>query len=450
VIGVLLASTAAAFVNDKLALLVLGGGLGVLAWRCWDCPEDVLGLLFTCFCAAPFLRRIHDFRNGWTPGSLLLVAPYMLFVPVVLRVVRRLPVFRRGVLIPMIVVLVAVLYAFLVGVWKNDIYPATLGLLEWGCGPLVAFYILVSAKPLSTKRLVRWIAVLAFVQFAYALYQWVQPPPWDAAWLMASKMYTSMGKPEPFLMRPCGTLNSTGPLAVFLVWYAVIGISERSFLWTAPGCIAAIVVTQVRAAWIVLAFAWFAMSVLLPSASRSRAILRLLTVVFTLVVLAIPFQSKMMGVLERFETLGNMKGDTSYKERHKLMEMALDYLVTVPEGTGLGSEGRSARATNTGVGGGLDNGFIAIVMVLGWAGAVAYLLSFLIMLGLGLQSSRRGSPEGGLHGVVGIALLVSNAFGTSFSDFPGVVLWCSLAICYRFFLEDSAARLREEAVQALE
>lgn len=435
VVAILLAATAASLVNDKLALLVLGGGLGYLAWKVWDHPEQVLGLLFTCFCAAPFLRRLHDFRLGWTPGSLLLVAPYALFIPVALRVVRRLPMLRRGLLVPMIVVLATIVAAFLVGIWKNEMFPAILGLLEWGCGPLVGLYILACPEKPSSRRLVAWVSILSLVQFAYALYQWVQPPPWDAAWLMDSMMYTSMGVPEPFLMRPWGTLNSTGPLAVFLVWFVIIAILDRWFLWLAPGCLAAIVVTQVRAAWFTTVAGWAFLIVLLPSVSRGRAGLKLLTVLFALVVLALPFQDRMEGLVERFQTLGNVKGDTSFKERQHLMDLAMEFLISIPEGLGLGSDGRSARNTNSGVGGGLDNGFVAIIMVLGWGGATAYLGAFLYMLFQGVIAARQTSPEAVLHGVAALALLVANIFGTGFSDFVGVITWTSLAMCYRAYMD---------------
>lgn len=431
VLAILLVATGAALVNDKLALVILGGGFGFLAWRVWDHPEQVIGLLFTCFCAAPILRRLHDLRMGWTPGSLLLVAPYVLFLPVAFRVVRQLPLFRRTGLIPMVVILATIVYAFLIGIWKNEMFASILGLLEWGCGPLVGVYILLSPNRPSPERLLRWVTTLAIVEVAYAFYQWIVLPAWDKAWLIDSMMYTSMGAPEPFLTRPWGTLNSTGPLAVFLVWFLLIGVTEKWFVLFAPGSIAMLVVTQVRAAWFTLGAGWGILFVLLPSASRSKASLKLVAIAIASMMIAFAYQDKLTGFTQRFQTIGNLKNDTSYRERAHLLNLSIDYLINMPEGSGLGSDGRSARQSKTGVGGTLDNGFIAIVMVLGWAGAASYLGAFLYMLASGILAARKTSPRLVLHGVAATALLVANVFGTGFSDFVGVITFASLAMCYR-------------------
>jgi hypothetical protein len=430
-VSILLVATGAAFVNDILALLILGGGLGYLAWKVWDHPEQVLGLLFTCFCAAPLLRRLHDYRLGWTPGSYLLVAPYALFLPVMLRVVRQMPMLRRGSLIPMVMILSSIGFAFAVGIWKNDFVAASMGLLEWGCGPLVGLYILMSPVRPSPVRLLGWVTALSFVEITYAIYQWILPPPWDASWLMDSMMYGSMGLPQPFLVRPWGTLNSTGPFAVFLVWFLIIGVTNRLFLALGPASLVAIVLTQVRAAWFTVAAGWGILFTVLPSAIRLKASLRLIAVVFALVLVAFTYRDRLAVFAQRFQTIGNLGGDTSYRERKHLMDLSLEYLQGVPEGTGLGSDGRSARITNAGVGGTLDNGFIAIVMVLGWTGAAAYLGAFLYMLVRGIVSARATSPDLVLHGVAAMALLVANVFGTGFSDFVGVITLSSLAMCYR-------------------
>lgn len=431
VLAILFVATGAAFLNDKLALVILGGGFGFLAWRVWDHPEQVIGLLFTCFCAAPLLRRLHDFRQGWTPGSLLLVAPYVIFLPTAFRVIRQLPLFRRRGLIPMVVILATIVYAFLIGIWKNDLQASILGLLEWGCGPLVGIYILLSPNRPSPERLLRWVTTLAVVEVAYAFYQWIVLPAWDKAWLMDSMMYTSMGVPLPFLTRPWGTLNSTGPLAVFLVWFLIIGATEKWFALFAPGSVAMLVVTQVRAAWFTLGAGWGILFFLLPAAARQKATLKLVSIAIATLMIAFAYQDRFSGFAQRFQSIGNLKSDTSFRERAHLLNLSIDYLINMPEGSGLGSDGRSARQSKTGVGGTLDNGFIAIVMVLGWAGAASYLGAFLYMLGSGIWAARKTSPRLVLHGVAAMALLVANVFGTGFSDFVGVITFASLAMCYR-------------------
>jgi putative inorganic carbon (hco3(-)) transporter len=439
VLAILLVATGAAFVNDKLALVVLGGGLGFLAWRVWDHPEQVIGLLFTCFCAAPLLRRLHDVRMGWTPGSLLLVAPYVIFLPAAFRVLRQLPLFRRSGLIPMVVILGAILYAFLIGIWKNEMFASILGLLEWGCGPLVGVYILLSPNRPSPERLLRWVTTIAVVQVVYAFYQWIVLPAWDKAWLIDSMMYTSMGAPEPFLTRPWGTLNSTGPLAVFLVWFLIIAVTEKWFVLFAPGSVAMLVVTQVRAAWFTLGAGWAILFVLLPTAARNKATLKFVAIGIATLMIAVAYQDRVAGFAQRFQTIGNLKNDTSYRERAHLMNLSIEYLMNLPEGSGLGSDGRSARQSKAGVGGTLDNGFIAIVMVLGWVGAASYLGAFLFMLARGILAARRTSPRLVLHGVAATALLVANVFGTGFSDFVGVITFTSLAMCYRAAIDPPPA-----------
>lgn len=441
---VALAASVVGVFNDYAGFALLGGCMAWFVYRHIESVADVIGLLFLVFCLAPLVRRLHDFRSGWVPGSVLLVAPYVLYLPLIPGLVARLRQLRRWELAPMLVILGTIFFSLIVGLLNLGFVPACMSLFEWGSGPLVAMYILLSDHELSYRRLMGWLTGLALVESIYAIVQWVVAPAWDTQWLMDSHMFDSMGDPKPFMMRVWGTLNSTGPLAVFLFWYCTLALGQKRFMLVGPLALAAIILTQVRAAMVTMVVA-VAVLFAMADGFRLRAARNLVVCLVLGGLLAAPFSDRMQGVFDRVATMGKLGGDTSYMDRQHLADMATAAILEHPLGYGLGVDGRAARTTGAGFGGTIDNGFFAMALCLGWAGAVAYMCSYLVMVGCGTLGQGRKKPGVIQFGVAAIALVFANIFGSGFSDFVGVITWVSGASCYRWMVARAPASISAEA-----
>jgi hypothetical protein len=148
-----------------------------------------------------------------------------------------------------------------------------------------------------------------------------------------------------------------------------------------------------------------------------------------LVVGGSPLIAKFDDLSSRFNTLANLSGDNSYNDRKALMNASINTLLNLPEGAGLGSVGRGAKLTNNGIAG-MDNGFIALVYMLGWASALCYLGGFFLVALWSIIRGDLSRPEIGAMGSLALVLFASNAFGLSFSDIGGIISWSSLGVVY--------------------
>lgn len=429
VVAIVLLSIPAALVHDLAGTAVLGGGLVYLTWLRRHNSADVIGLFLIGFAAAPFLRRLHDLRFGFNPLSVLLMTPYLCFIPLTAEILRGLPRIRRPTLIPIVLVLGGLVWAFVVGLWSLGFKSAIIGGVEWFSGPLIFCYMALSARRMDYQRLGNWVTPLMFVEAVYGLYQWTSPPIWDAKWLVESAMTSSMGSPFPFMMRTFGTLNSTGTFAFICVFYLVAGLGWKRYVPVSILVIAALATSLVRAAWII-SILGIGLAVFLQKGSGKFATMRRLSLIgLVLFVAGAPLAGKFDSLSDRLRTLGNIRSDNSFNERKQLVNLLVNSVIDVPEGAGLGSIGRGAKVTKKGLEG-MDNGFIALFYMLGWAGAVLYLGGFLFVAFWTIFRGDMRQPELATMGGLVLVLFASNAFGTSFSDIGGIICWSSLGIAY--------------------
>lgn len=425
VIGLVVLGCAVTVVNDIAGLFVFMGGGGYLVHRQRGSAADILGLLLVVSVTVPFARRLHDFRTGWTPMSLVLMAPYGCVAPLVPPVVRNIRKLRRFRCIPLVMVLAAVFYSFTLGVGNFGLYQASVGLMEWNECLLLFTYFVVVLEAADYDRLGIWFGAIMLVEVAYGLYQWTAPPPWDAQWLNDSRMFTSMGTAAPFMMRTFATTNSTGVLAFLCGFYLVGGINWKGYIFLSIPVFVALVTTMVRASWITTVSGIVVAFVISPMSARLRFIKIFLVIGLVLTGVAVSAKGRFPALESRFASLGNLEHDGSANERKGLVQYAIQTLLNLPEGAGMGSVGRGARISGQGIAG-LDNGFIAIIYIMGWIGSFMYMGGFLAYGGVLLWRSRR-FPDKGPVVALAFCLFASNVFGPSFSDICGILCWSSLA-----------------------
>ena len=124
-------------------------------------------------------------------------------------------------------------------------------------------------------KLVRTFLEIGTLAGAYALYQFVAIPPWDAEWMRNVEM-TSIGLPEPFAVRVFGTLHAPGVLAMFLlVPIGTLWLSRPTLSRLPAVCLvsAALLLSQVRAAWIGVMLSGCLLMLRLPGRAKTRTLL---------------------------------------------------------------------------------------------------------------------------------------------------------------------------------
>jgi hypothetical protein len=333
------------------------------------------------------VRRVVDFYvhhefNPLSPISLapLLVAAAMLLVALIR--MDRLPGKVRMILWGLGA---AAVYAFAIG-FVNVRFAAVYALAE-GLAPLgmFAFVLVVQPENGVKDRWIRSFSWAAILVSAYGWYQYLTIPEWDKFWLIETKMYGYMGIPEPTQMTVFSTMAERGVLAGFLglgvvpmivskAWRPLPGLlgwagvvlvfsvilltlSRGGLLFAAIGTIAYLLVNrgrgakQVAFAIAVLGIAgWFGIE-RIPNAER---------------------------VTKRFESLGEMEEDGSFKGRVEIMSGGLGAVLQQPFGHGLGSAGAlAARVNASSARPGItpDSGWFIIFLVYGIPGTALLLVA---------------------------------------------------------------------------
>lgn len=429
VLGLFVVSLATAFVNDKACFGVLGAGAIALVFRHRNSPASVLGLVFTFFCMAPLLRRVHDLFHGFTPSSPILIAPHLATPLLGYLVLRRFPLLRMPVYVPLLVSSTGLIFAYCVGVLSFGIPQASIQLLQYVSGPIIFCFLVLNARELDLKLLGRWILGLGFLSAAYGLYQWASPPPWDVAWFIGAKMDTAGGKPLPFQMRTFGTLNSGSPYSYFLFFTLVAPLTSPKFRWLAPVMIAALATTLGRSAWGATVLGWVLGMVLANGRDRQKILMSFLTMGLLVCLLALPFAERLTGLADRLNSVTNIKQDNSFKDRSALLQAALDNgALDDPFGVGLGGSGEAARQGTGGGIEGIDNGFLQMIWLFGWWGTLLYLGGFSVLMIRGIAYVRALDQDEIQFLAVAMALFATNLFESAFEGIKGVMVWASLAI----------------------
>jgi hypothetical protein len=131
-----------------------------------------------------------------------MIAPYLVSGVAALTLVRCLPQLLQPRLFPFALILMALNYAFVVGLVRAGPLAATYGLLTWLVPVVLGFHVAAQWQqyPLyrdAIRRVFLW-GVLAMG--IYGIVQFLVLPAWDAYWMRASPM-SSIGGPQPFKVR---------------------------------------------------------------------------------------------------------------------------------------------------------------------------------------------------------------------------------------------------------
>lgn len=377
----------------------------------------------------PLVRRVVDGVTGYhDPSPILLAAPLASLVMAPrIRQLRWQPVGRAAR--PLLIMGVALGSAYAVGAVQSGIRPATAALLVWMVPPLFGLQILVIGRDVEALRAMvqRTFVWGALLVGGYAVVQFYVVPSWDAFWMDHTSM-TSIGRPHPFEVRVFSTLNSPGPMAMYLAAAALYLTSTTHPLRFAAqlAAFAGLALSLVRSAWL----GCLVGLLIVLAAGRSRERMTALVAVGVLAVAALHVSGPVQAVIaERISDSREGTGDDSFQGRLYRHETVLPSLVDDVVGTGLGSAGGGGlgRGGPSGIDD-LDSGLLAFGVALGLPaaavalGAVAYASFAVTRAGL----RRDALPIGVV--AAGVALLSQMVAGNVLTGVTGMtfyLLWSS-------------------------
>jgi hypothetical protein len=377
--------------------------------------------LWVWFLAA-LVRRVVDFRFGWTDPNLILFAPPLVSGLSGLTLLRARHRVRDGIPPMFGLCGTAIVYGFLVGAWLRPIPETAYAFLTWLCPMLFGLHLYLHWPQYRQHReaIVRSFLWAVLIVGVYGIYQFLKPPPWDCYWLeniRAAAPDSSFGLPEPLLVRVWSTINAPGPFAdvMFVGLLLLFGVRSTLKLPAAVAGYTSLLLSSVRAAWLswMIGVLW----IVKDASSRVKARIIFSTLLFLaclLPILAQPDLSLVIGT--RLNTFADLEHDASLGARMEMYRRLMADVAVNPFGRGLSND-------QVFHGYALDSGIIAAALSLGWLGT--------LLLGLAIGSLFFGKqrlsriPDDFVKAskAIVIALLAQLLGGNIFVSVTGTMFW---------------------------
>jgi len=421
-----------------LALVVAGAGkilnfafpagaFAVAIFLYWKHPLHYIGFSWWITFLSAFVRRLADYRSGWTDPSPILLAPVLVSLVAGITLIKYFPkVYSRSGL-PFTLCLVSIFYSLGVAfAYQSPINSIILSFLGWFTPILLGFHIFVhwANYPEYCKHFQRVFIWSAIVIGIYGIIQYTNPFEWDKAWLsyvIKEKGIVSFGKPEPQGIRVFSTLNSPQTHAAALVPSLLLvfsGSGNTRFFGAALGFLS-FLLSSARAAWV----SWFfGLLVYIPTL-KSHLQIRLISNIFIAMVIIFPLttiEPFSTVISSRVGTLANVEQDSSYQARAEAYNSLFDDALFEFLGKGISAGEKIA---------GDDNGLLAMVFSLGWIGTAFYLIGlFLVFYQLLQNSSLRQDPFASAAIAISISSFEQIISNIATTGLIGTILWAFLGI----------------------
>ena len=408
--------------------------LGIALWLYRWHPAHYLGFVCWVFFLTPEIRRIGDyFAGGFNPVSLTMTAPLIVSAISGFTLITNFNMLGQRRAAPLVLVLLGLLYAYLIGVTRAGIPAATFAAVGSMLPALIGFRLVATWEehPNYQRVLLKTFVWGAALMGAYGIYEFVNPLPWDAYWLLASGMH-SEGDAVPFMMRVSSTMNSSGPFANTAMICLLMSLAARGWQRVAAGlALPALMFTSVRSAWGGLLIGLIYPVAMLDLKSR----IRLFASVFGLVVLCTPvlfFNEITDHFTKRLETVQNLNDDNSFQARADFYSGFLSTALTDITGQGFGTTGLASKLVDTssktiGV---FDSGLMEVPYVMGWPGSLLYVSGVFLALSRAFTATRR-RPEDrfGMSGVgSAFAVLTMMVFSNTLVAASGMFFFISVVM----------------------
>jgi hypothetical protein len=403
------------------------GAFAVAIFLYWKYPLHYLGFTWWITFLSPFVRRLADYRSGWTDPSPVLLAPVLVSLVAGITLIRYFPkVYNRGGL-PFTLCLGSILYSLGVALaYRYSPTGVILSFLSWFTPILLGFHIFIQWEdyPIYRKHFQRVFIWSAIVIGVYGVIQYTNPLEWDKTWLnnvINEKGIVSFGKPAPQEIRVFSTLNSPQTHAAALVPSLLLvfsGSGSTRFVSTGIGFLS-FLLSSARAAWV----SWFfGVLVYLPTL-KSHLQIRLISSIFVAMLIVLPLTTVepfSTVISSRVGSLTNFQQDSSYQARAEAYGNLFNEALVEFLGKGMSGGERY---------GGDDNGLLTMVFTLGWLGTASYLVGLALPFHQLLQNtSLRQDPFASAAIAISIASFQQIISNIATTGLIGTTLWAFLGI----------------------
>lgn len=422
ILGLLLitALCLAAGLGKVLNIIFPAGSLGVGLFLYLRYPILYVGFTWWVFFLTPFIRRVSDFRSGFTDPSPMLLAPLLVATITIVTFYRNLPKAHEQGGLPFILSAIGVFYGFLVGLINGLPVPAIVSLMTWVSPILFGFHLFVNWRdyPSYRQNIQRTFLWGVLVTASYGVYQYLVAPEWDCFWLIQTKLYTSMGKPEPLGLRAWSTMNAPLQFSVVMLAGIILLFIGQGTL-RIPGLavgILSLLLTSVRTAWGGFIIALITLLGSLKGGFQIRLIAFILMLALCIVPLSTvePFSQV---IQSRVNSLSNVKDDQSAKDRAELYGRTLDLALSEVIGNGNGTLQP------------IDSGIIELLLTLGWMGAIPYISGLLLIFYTLFQGSKpKSDPFASAARAIVVGFLPMLAGSNVIVGISGMVFWGFLGL----------------------
>ncbi len=405
--------------------------LGIILYRRY--PGLYVSHMWWLWFITPEIRRLVDYQIGFQPISPVMLTPYLVTGLTFFSVLLYFPTLLNKRVFPITLAMAGILYGYFVGIINAGLLPATFGLLNWLLPVLFGIYVIIFSNKYesfkqSTYRTFVWGTMIMGI---YGLFQYINPPPWDKYWMLASKML-SIGLPLPYHVRIFSTMNSPGPFAMELMG-TLLMLSVGASAWRIPAAIfgyLTFLLTLVRTAW----GGWAVGLIYLIYRFKPQYTIRYVVATIFVLMLALPVLS--IGPIansidKRVQSIENVQQNASYKVRVNFYKDFFYKSLDEPIGTGIGNVGVSGRLSSSGHVVNFDSGIMEIPYVLGWPGALLFIFGTLwTLMYVTLNSSASKDPFIAVYGAIALSVFVTLPFFDTLIGTSGMLFWgfCGMTI----------------------
>lgn len=404
-------------------------------------PVLYLGFTWWMWFLTPLVRRLADYRSGFTDPSPILLAPFLVTFITLITFLQYAPKLKGQGGLPFVIAFVGVSYGFLVGLIKSSPVAASVSLLEWLAPVIFSCHLFVNWRDYpsyrqNTQRTFLWCVLVTGI---YGVIQYLIAPEWDRFWLtnVAETGNTSFGNPEPLAIRVFSTMHGPGVFASVMMAGLLLllnNVGSLSLPATAFGYLS-FLLSLVRASWGGWVVGLLTLFTSLKSSLQIRLILVLLVAAVCIVPLATiePFSEV---IDTRLQTFSNLEDDGSGQARLGNYNIALSRALTNFVGDGVGADQ-----------GLLDSAILDMLLSLGWLGTIFYMGGMLLLLfKLLLSPETRLDPFASTAHAIVLGIFFQLAFGSVMLGLPGMILWGFSGIglaARKYYRHQLSARLRQ-------
>jgi hypothetical protein len=386
ILGLLLitALCLAAGLGKVLNIIFPAGSFAVGLFLYLRYPILYVGFTWWVFFLTPFVRRVADNRSGFTDPSPMLLAPLLVAMLTIVTFYRNLPKAHEQGSLPFVISAMGVFYGFLVGLINGSPVPAIISLISWVSPILFGFHLLVNWRdyPSYRENIQRTFLWGVLVTASYGIYQYLVAPEWDRFWLIETKLFSSMGTPEPLGLRVWSTMNSPLHFATVMIPGTILLFIGQGRL-RIPGVVLGILsllLTTVRTAW----GGWMVSLIALLGFLKGIVQMRLIAMLLVIAILVVPLSTVepfAQVIQSRLTTLTNVGDDQSAKARAGLYALMIDDALKEFIGQGNGTLGP------------MDSGVLEMIFTLGWFGSIPYVGGLLLLLYSLFQGSKPSTSD---------------------------------------------------------